>query len=71
MTITDAGMPAVSFTTAAVSVAEAAGSVTLTLQLSGAAPSALSFPGADGERSGQGLQRRPVRITRPCPPTRW
>ena len=44
VTITDASMPAVSFETAAVLVAEAAGSVTLTLQLSGAAPSALSVP---------------------------
>ena len=44
VTITDASMPAVSFTTAAVSVAETDGSVTLTLQLSGAAPSELSVP---------------------------
>ena len=42
--ITDASMPVVSFTADAVTVAETAGSVTLTLQLSGAAPSALSVP---------------------------
>ena len=42
--ITDAGMPAVSFTAATVSVAETAGSVALTVQLSGAAPATLSIP---------------------------
>ena len=42
--ITDASMPAVSFTTDAVSVAEADGSVTLTLQLSGPPISTVGIP---------------------------